>query len=891
MFRSSDYTHESNINKPRLEEAKPEIVIPPALARLRGERRWVVWREGPNGKVPLNADTLLNASTDNPRTWRDLELAQHTYKDRQSHVDGIGFVLTRSEYAAFDIDDCRDATTGAIHPWVLSLIERSRSYAEVTPSGTGVRIIGLATDDHIHSTFAVPNTNGIVCEIYRKAVRFITITGQQIEGTANELVNIDALIDQTYAELGGVRRERSTARAYDKDRQAPLSYIATCVAAIPNNEDPKYNRDYWLRVGLAIYAATGGDAAGFKIFDDFSRRWPEYNETKTYKAWQSFCCSPPKSIGIGTLEYLADLAEPYWNSKLFLAMNKCERDIEFPPPAEPVLSDADIMKAFDGLADDFADFYKLCGLADPEDQAKGAPLIKEAAPGLHSEMPDIVAFRGTVPTKPPPPPPQIEGPRPLRRVLPPATPFPIGAFDCVPVLRDAIIAIEQRTRAPLAICGNSVLAAASVCAQAHADVRMPYNESRPLSDYFVTVAESGERKTSADDVALRAVREREARMRQDYAAAMQIYKEDLDAYTAHKKHLQKQHQGDRQALRNALARLGPEPSKPLKPTILIDNPTVEGIEKYAAEGQPSFGLFTAEGGKLIGGHLLNDDNRMKAGATLNLLWDGKPMPRYRIDYGDKLPGRRFAMHVMVQPGIAAGMLSDETLSSLGMLARCLVVAPDTAAGTRMWREVPASVEPALRAYSRALTVLLEKGSPRGNEPNELRPDALPLCGEATAMWIAYHDEVERKLADEGEWGAIRALGAKLPEHAARIAGVLTVVNDPDAFDMQIGTAELEGGILLANYYAAEALRLVDAGLTDPDLILAEKLLAWLLADPRRKETHPREIYQRGPYGIRDKATALRIVGILQDHGWLRPLRTNSEVEGKRRQQAWAVMRE
>jgi hypothetical protein len=486
------------------------------------------------------------------------------------------------------------------------------------------------------------------------------------------------------------------------------------------------------------------------------------------------------------------------------------------------------------------------------------------------------------------PKPEPEGPRPLRRELSPATEFPISAFDCAPVLRDAIIAIEMRTSAPLAICGSSVLAAASVCAQTHADVEMPYDELRPLSDYFVSVAESGERKTSADDAALRPIREHEAKLRQDHAVAMQNYKEGLDAYTAHKSHLQHTHKKDMQKLRKAMAVLGPEPSKPLKPTILIDNPTVEGLEIYAAEGQPSFGLFTAEGGKLIGGHLLNDDNRMKAGATLNLLWDGKPMPRFRRDYGDKLPGRRFAMHVMVQPGIATRMLSDETLSKLGTIARLLVTAPDSTAGSRFWRDVPASVEPALRNYSRALTALLERKPPKGSEPNELKPRSLPLSRNAREAWIAFHDEVERKLAPDGAWATIRALGAKLPEHAARIAGILTIITDPDA--AEIGATALGGGMILANYYAAEALRLVDAGLTDPDLVLAEKLLAWLHADPKRTATYLSEIYQLGPNSIREKATAARIVRILVGHGWLRPLKPGSVVNGKRRLEAWEVIR-
>jgi t-SNARE complex subunit (syntaxin) len=97
----------------------------------------------------------------------------------------------------------------------------------------------------------------------------------------------------------------------------------------------------------------------------------------------------------------------------------------------------------------------------------------------------------------------------------------------------------MRTQAPLAICDNSALAAASVCAQAHADVQMPYGELRPLSNYFLSVAESGERKTSADDLALRAIRQHEASLREAYAVAMQNYREELDTYTAVKTGLQR----------------------------------------------------------------------------------------------------------------------------------------------------------------------------------------------------------------------------------------------------------------------------------------------------------------------------------------------------------------
>ena len=48
-----------------------------------------------------------------------------------------------------------------------------------------------------------------------------------------------------------------------------------------------------------------------------------------------------------------------------------------------------------------------------------------------------------------------------------------------------------------------------------------------------------------------------------------------------------------------------------------------------------------------------------------------------------------------------------------------------------------------------------------------------------------------------------------------------------------------------------------------------------------------DIYQRGLNAIGDKATAARIVGILEDHGWLTRVEGGGVVAGRRRD-VWAI---
>jgi hypothetical protein len=117
-----------------------------------------------------------------------------------------------------------------------------------------------------------------------------------------------------------------------------------------------------------------------------------------------------------------------------------------------------------------------------------------------------------------------EPPRPLMRGLPPADPFPIDALG--DVLNAAARAINDRIQAPLAICGQSVLAVAALATQGHADIELPIGrpgQAKPLSGFFVTVAATGERKSVCDREAMWPVTTREAALREARETELSSY--------------------------------------------------------------------------------------------------------------------------------------------------------------------------------------------------------------------------------------------------------------------------------------------------------------------------------------------------------------------------------
>lgn len=90
----------------------------------------------------------------------------------------------------------------------------------------------------------------------------------------------------------------------------------------------------------------------------------------------------------------------------------------------------------------------------------------------------------------------------------------------------------------------------------------------------------------------------------------------------------------------------------------------------------------------------------------------------------------------------------------------------------------------------------------------LKPPPLEMTTEARQRWVAFSDEVDAALKPGCRLHEVSGFASKIAEHAARIAAVLAVYDDPAVADLD--RQDLERGIALANYYASETLRLFDA---------------------------------------------------------------------------------
>lgn len=485
--------------------------------------------------------------------------------------------------------------------------------------------------------------------------------------------------------------------------------------------------------------------------------------------------------------------------------------------------------------------------------------------------------------------PRAEAPRPLTRELSPAEPFPIDALG--PLLGDAARAIIDRVQCPDAIAANAVLAAASLAVQAHADIELPsLHRRRPLSLFLVTVAGTGERKSAADHEAGAPFRKREEELREIHAEEMKTYRHAKRAYDEALRRAEKT-KGDRAAIEAAIKAIGEEPPHPLHPILTCDSPTLEGLHKLYANGHPALGLFSDEGASFIAGHAMADEARLRTVAGLSALWDGSPIRRVRsVDGASVLPGRRLALHLMAQPDAAAGMLSDPALADQGFLSRILVSAPASTAGKRFHRTEGRDTAGALQRYSRAVSAALcEPPIMLPGARNALDPRVIQFEPGAARRWLEFADHVEGLLAPGKALEPVRGFANKLAEHAARIAGVLALIEDLKA--STVSAEHLERAIALADYYATEALRLFEASACAPELAQAARLQEWLNTSWRESFIGLRAIYRFGPNSIRDAKSAKKAVTILADHGWL-VLHEGAppRVDGQPVREAWRIIR-
>lgn len=208
--------------------------IPPVLKDLP---QWVLWRlidrDGELAKVPFSVDGKP-AKANDPATWAEYLKVANAYNEQRDA--GIGYEFSDSDpFVGIDLDGCRDPESGVIADWAKEIITSLNTYAEVSPSQTGVKLFVRAKlkSDWRKVVLDVP----AVCdkqpaiEVYDRG-RYFAVTGWRVKGPHDieaRQAELDALLAKHKPKAPETRQDFTSPQAVVERAR---KYIAAMPVAV-----------------------------------------------------------------------------------------------------------------------------------------------------------------------------------------------------------------------------------------------------------------------------------------------------------------------------------------------------------------------------------------------------------------------------------------------------------------------------------------------------------------------------------------------------------------------------------------------------------------------------------------------------------------------------------
>jgi hypothetical protein len=255
--------------------------LPSELAPLAALPQWLVWdytlnKKGTKwDKPPRHVETGDICDGTDPDNLGTLAVAINT--QRRESLSGIGFSPQPGDGFTFvDIDDCI-TDTGTYTALAAEILGYGETYAEVSPSGEGLRLIVAGKID------AGFECDAIGVEVYTRR-HYVTITGHKLPDTpgigpaprtiARLRAAVDAAKEQTAKPNGHAGARQYHPNDVERIREA-LRYI------------PSDDRGVWINVGMGIKDDLG--EAGYSLWLEWSQTCPDkFDASDTRHKWNSF---------------------------------------------------------------------------------------------------------------------------------------------------------------------------------------------------------------------------------------------------------------------------------------------------------------------------------------------------------------------------------------------------------------------------------------------------------------------------------------------------------------------------------------------------------------------------------------------------------------------------
>ncbi len=449
----------------------------------------------------------------------------------------------------------------------------------------------------------------------------------------------------------------------------------------------------------------------------------------------------------------------------------------------------------------------------------------------------------TAKDKEPPPARDPDGwpePQPLAAKVEPE-PYPLDALP--DTIRAAVIEVQAFTKAPVPMVAGAALAALSLAIQSYVDIKRADKLHGPVALFLLTIADSGERKSTCDGFFTSAIRDYQAEQAELAKPEQERFRAKLSAWEAKRagmldaiKQATKGSKPTANIERDLHQHEQDKPEPPRVPKLLRGDDTPENLAYVLAREWPCAGAISAEGGIIFGSHGMGAESAMRNLALLNILWDGGTLDigRRKTDSSFTVQGARLTVALQVQePTLREFFAKSGALArGTGFLARFLVAWPESTQGFRPFSEAPANW-PHLAEFNQRIAAILKQPAPI-DDSGALTPDMMTLAPEAKHAWVAFHDAIESELASGGELYDVRDVASKSADNAARLSALFQVFEHGTS--AAVGLDCFEGASRIAAWHLHESRRFFGELALPAELADAARLDTWLIEYCIRKST-------------------------------------------------------
>lgn len=433
--------------------------------------------------------------------------------------------------------------------------------------------------------------------------------------------------------------------------------------------------------------------------------------------------------------------------------------------------------------------------------------------------------------------------------------FPIsdGSFpnlSAAPLMRDAFFETFESVQAPYSMIALVQLSTISAALQGAVNVSLPINKICPVSILAITIAESGERKSTVESQYMEVLKAAQKELLIEFRSTHNKYiikKEIHDEEAVRlRRRLSKEKDDEKYelALNELQAHRDAEPIKPRAPKFLYQDITKEALLLGLYENLPNAFLGSDEGGVLFKSSIMRNSpviNSFWSGGDVNI--DRKTLESFVVS------DARLTMHIMTQWSALQDFLgrSKDDLRGNGFFARAIVTCPISLCGYRQVSGFEFSKK-ATEKFNHRIKQLLLNVIAMEDYRNRV---TVTFSNDAKNVWLDIANDIEIKMGPGGMYECAKDHASKVPENIARVAALIHCFEHPGDFEISVESLWL--AVELLSYFSNDFMRVF---CPPPKYVLdACALNEWLKPFVASGIRYMRKnfILQYGPKCIRKKA--------------------------------------